>query len=100
LIGQWVKIRTRHHTGQQSYSTTSEVSRVFPLELSFFDRKTSEALGNASFEGDRYNVVFKYLRQRSKVNGQKVTGQKVTIYIFYPGGQKVTGQKVITYIFA
>jgi hypothetical protein len=100
LIGQWVKIRTRHHTGQQSYSTTSEASRVFPLELSFFDRKTSEALGNASFEGDRYNVVFKYLRQRSKVNGQKVTGQKVTIYIFYPGGQKVTGQKVITYIFA
>ena len=113
MIGQWVKIRTRHHTGQQSYSTTSEASRVFPLELSFFDRKTSEALGNASFEGDRYNVVFKYLRQRSKVNGQKVTGQKVTkllgqkvtgqkviIYIFYPGGQKVTGQKVITYIFA
>ena len=100
MIGQWVKIRTRHHTGQQSYSTTSEASRVFPLELSFFDRKTSEALGNASFEGDRYNVVFKYLRQRSKVNGQKVTGQKVTIYIFYHGGQKVTGQKVITYIFA
>ena len=33
-----------------------------------------------------------------KVTGQKVTkllGQKVTIYIFYPGGQKVT-----TYIFA
>jgi hypothetical protein len=39
-----------------------------------------------------------------KVTGQKVTkllGQKVTIYIFYPGGQKVTiyicypgGQKV------
>ena len=32
-----------------------------------------------------------------KVTGQKVTkllGQKVTIYIFYPGGQKVT-----TYIF-
>jgi hypothetical protein len=40
---------------------------------------------------------------RTKVTGQKVTkllGQKVTIYIFYPGGQKVTGQKVTTYIFA
>ena len=42
-----------------------------------------------------------------KVTGQKVTiyifypgGQKVTIYIFYPGGQKVTGQKVTTFIFA
>ena len=38
-----------------------------------------------------------------KVTGQKVTellGQKVTIYIFYPSGQKVTGQKVTTYIFA
>ena len=33
------------------------------------------------------------------VNGQKVTGQKVTIYIFHPGGQKVTGQKVTIYIF-
>ena len=31
----------------------------------------------------------------TKLQGQKVTGQKVTIYIFYPGGQKVT-----TYIFA
>ena len=100
MIGQWVKIRTRDRTGQKSYSTTSKASRVFPPELSFFDRITSRGTRNASFEGDRYNVVFKYLRQRSKVNGQKVTGQKVTIYIFYPGGQKVTGQKVITYIFA
>jgi ABC-type Zn uptake system ZnuABC Zn-binding protein ZnuA len=36
------------------------------------------------------------------VNGQKVTkllGQKVTIYMFYPGVQKVTGQKVTIYIF-
>jgi hypothetical protein len=31
----------------------------------------------------------------TKLLGQNVTGQKVTIYIFYPGGQKVT-----TYIFA
>jgi hypothetical protein len=45
LIGQWVKIRTRDHTGQKSYSTPSEASKVFPPELSFFDRKTSEALG-------------------------------------------------------
>ena len=52
LIGQWVKIRTRDHTGQKSYSvkkksysTPSEASRIFPPELSFFDRKTSEALG-------------------------------------------------------
>ena len=43
----------------------------------------------------------------TKLPGQKVTiyifypgGQKVTIYICYPGGQKVTGQKVTTYIFA
>jgi predicted naringenin-chalcone synthase len=36
----------------------------------------------------------------TKLLGQNVTGQKVTIYIFYPGGQKVTGQKVTTYIFA
>ena len=45
LIGQWVKIRSRDYTGQKSYSTPSEASRVFPPELSFFDRKTSEALG-------------------------------------------------------
>jgi hypothetical protein len=45
LIGQWVKIRTHDHTGQKLYSTPSEASRVFPPELSFFDRKTSEALG-------------------------------------------------------
>jgi hypothetical protein len=44
MIGQWVKIRTRDHTVQKSYSTPSESSRVFPPELSFFDRKTSEAL--------------------------------------------------------
>jgi hypothetical protein len=31
----------------------------------------------------------------TKLLGKKVTGQKVTIYIFSPGGQKVT-----TYIFA
>ena len=31
----------------------------------------------------------------TKLLGQKVTRQKVTIYMFYPGGQKVT-----TYIFA
>ena len=38
-----------------------------------------------------------------KDTGQKVTkllGQKVTIYMFYPGGHNVTGQKVTTYIFA
>ena len=29
----------------KSYSTPSEDSRVFPPELSFFNRKTSEALG-------------------------------------------------------
>ena len=45
MIGQWVKIRTRDHTGQKSYSTPSKASRVFPPELSFFDRKTTEALG-------------------------------------------------------
>ena len=51
LIGQWVKIRTRDHTGQKSYSvkeiysTPSEASRVFSPELLFFDRKTPEALG-------------------------------------------------------
>jgi hypothetical protein len=52
LIGQWVKIRSRDYTGQKSYpvkkksySTPSEASQVFPPELSFFDRKTSEALG-------------------------------------------------------
>jgi len=44
LNGQWVKIRTRDHSGQKSYSTTSEASRVFPPDLSFFARKTSEAL--------------------------------------------------------
>jgi hypothetical protein len=46
------------HPGKQSYSvkyksysTTSEASRVFPPELSFIDRKTSEVLGtpNVSF---------------------------------------------------
>ena len=42
-------------------------------------------------------TVFSMVNEQ-KVTGQKVTkllGQKVTIYIFYPGGQKVT-----TYIFA
>jgi hypothetical protein len=45
LIRQWITIRTRDHTGQKSYSTPSEASLVFPQELLFFDRKTSEALG-------------------------------------------------------
>jgi len=45
LIGQWLKIRTHDHIGKKSYSTPSEASQVFPPELSFFDRKTSEALG-------------------------------------------------------
>jgi hypothetical protein len=45
LIGQRVKIRKHYHTGQKSYSTPSEASQVFPPELSFFDRKTPEALG-------------------------------------------------------
>jgi hypothetical protein len=44
-IEQWVKTRTRDHTEQKSNSTPSEASWGFPPELSFFDRKTSEALG-------------------------------------------------------
>jgi hypothetical protein len=44
--------------------------------------------------GDR-EINYKSKGDVWEVNGQKVTGQKVTIYIFYPGGQKVT-----TYIFA
>jgi hypothetical protein len=46
-----VKNQNGDQPGQQSYSvkyksysTTSEASRVFPPELSFFDRKTPEAL--------------------------------------------------------
>ena len=35
------------------------------------------------------NSKFNFLYIVFSVNGQKVTGQKVTIYIFYPGGQKV-----------
>jgi len=74
LIGQWVKIRTRDHTGQQSYSTPSEASRVFPPELSFFDRKRQRhSERNSPHAGDRYivvDVVFKCLRQRS--NGLKL----------------------------
>jgi hypothetical protein len=35
----------RIDVGQKSYSTPSEASQVFPPELSFFDRKTPEALG-------------------------------------------------------
>ena len=44
MNGQWVKIRTRDHTGQKSYFTPLEASQVFPPELSFSDWKTSEAL--------------------------------------------------------
>ena len=52
MIGQWVKIKTRDHTGRKAYSAEIKIifhplgNRTgFPLELSFFDRKTSAALG-------------------------------------------------------
>jgi hypothetical protein len=35
---------------RESYSTPSEASRVFPSELSFFNRKTSEVLGTHQFQ--------------------------------------------------
>ena len=66
MVGQWVKIRTRDHTGQKSYSvkqksysTPSEASRVFPPELSFFDMKTSEALGTHHLQATVTIVVDK-----------------------------------------
>jgi hypothetical protein len=58
-----------HHLGSLAFS------RVFPPDWSFFDRKTSEALGT-----HRYNVVFKYLRQRS--NGLKICLSAV--FYIYP----------------
>jgi len=71
LIGQWVKIRTRDHTGQKSSSIPSEASRVFPPELSFFDRKMSEALGMHHLQATvTMDVVFKCMRQHS--NGLKI----------------------------
>jgi len=61
LIGQWIKIRTRDHTGQKSYSTTSEASRVFPARVIVLWQENVWGTRNASFAGNRYNVVFKYL---------------------------------------
>jgi len=87
LIGQRVKIGTRDHTGHKSYSvklksysSSSEAWRVYPPDLSFFDRKTSEALGTHHLQAT-INVVFKYPRQRS--NGLKICLQAVFyIYVF------------------
>ena len=42
--------------GQKSYSTPSEASWVFPLDLSFFNRRPLQFV---------VDVVFKCLRQRS-----------------------------------
>ena len=57
LIGQWVKIRARDHTGQKIIFREIKIIfhplgslRVFPSELSFFDRKTLEALGTHHFQ--------------------------------------------------
>jgi hypothetical protein len=55
---------------KKSYSTPSEASRVFPPELSFIDRKTSEALGTHHLQATLpksvvVDVDFKCLRQRS-----------------------------------
>jgi hypothetical protein len=83
LIGQWVKIRTRDHTGPKSYSTPSEASQVFPPELLFFDRKTSEALGTHHLQATvTMDVVFKCLRQRS--NGLKICLPAVIYMYVFP----------------
>jgi hypothetical protein len=42
LVGEYIFIFPEH---VYSYSTPSEASRVFTTESSFFDRKTSQALG-------------------------------------------------------
>ena len=68
MIGQWVKIRTRYHKVHKSYSPPSDTSRVFLPELSFFDGKTSEALGTHHLQAT-VTMFFKCLRQRS--NGLK-----------------------------
>jgi hypothetical protein len=52
----------------KSYSTPSDTSRVFLPELSFFDGKTSEALGTHHLQAT-VTMFFKCLRQRS--NGLK-----------------------------
>ena len=80
-----------------SRSTADNFKNVqsFACNLTSFESKVlSKALG--------VNIGKRTESHRTKVTkllGQKVTGQKVTIYIFYPGGQKVTGQNVTTYIF-
>ena len=96
MIGQWVKIRTRDHTGQKSYSTTSEASRVFPPELSFFDRKTLEALGThhlqatvtiataeKCFHVPSEEEIDKLLTDKDSINTQKATKLSVKCFREY-----------------
>ena len=93
MIGRWVKIRKRDHTGHKSYSvkynsysTPSEASQVFPPELPFFDRKTSEALGTHHLQAivtmataeKRFQVpseeeIDKLLTDKDSINTQKAT---------------------------
>ena len=90
MIGQLVK---RDHTGQNSYSVKYkshsipwEASRVFPPELSFFDRKTSGALGTHHLQATltivttekRFHVpsaeeIDKLLTDKDSINIQKAT---------------------------
>jgi hypothetical protein len=80
LIGQWVKIRTRDHTGQKSYSVKQNHIPP-PLKPRGFSRQSCHSLtGKRQRHSERINcrrplqvvvdVVFKCLRQRS--NGFKI----------------------------
>ena len=92
-----IKVEISQKIMSISCSTADNFKNVqsFACNLTSFESKVlSKALG--------VNIGKRTESHRTKVTkllGQKVTGQKVTIYIFYPGGQKVTGQNVTTYIF-
>jgi hypothetical protein len=96
LIGQWVKVRTRDHTGQQSYSTPSETSRIFPPELWFLDRKKSEAPGTHHLQATvtmatvekRFHIpseeeIDKLLTDKDSINTQKATKLSVKCFRDY-----------------
>jgi lipopolysaccharide export system protein LptC len=96
LIEQGVKIRTRDHTGQKSYSTPSEASWAFTPDLSFFDRKMSEALGTHHLQATitmataekHFHVpseeeIDKLLTDKDRFNTQKATKLSVKCFRDY-----------------
>ena len=61
------KNQNSDHTGQKSYSTTSEASHVFPPELSFFDRHSERIICRQPLQCDFFCVLTFFLMRVQEI---------------------------------